>query len=88
MRLYSHPVKSRKLLLFGIVFCVGLPNALIHSAFGQEVTAGRIVSKKGQVLIYSPKKAIWEDAAVNQSLDPGLNHSYRRRWMGRRAAYR
>jgi tetratricopeptide (TPR) repeat protein len=71
MRLVSHPVKSRKLLLFGVTFCVGLLYALIHAAYGQEITAGRIVSKKGQVLIYSPKKGIWEDAAVNQSIDPG-----------------
>lgn len=71
MRLVSHPVKYRKLLLFGVTFCVGLLNALIHSAYGQEITAGRIVNKKGQVLIYSPKKGIWKDAAVNQSLYPG-----------------
>ncbi|RZB35678.1 MAG: hypothetical protein SRB2_02975 [Desulfobacteraceae bacterium Eth-SRB2] len=71
MRRVSHPVIYRKLVLFGFTLCVGLLNVLIHSAFGQEITAGRIVSKKGQVLIYSPKKGIWKDAVVNQSLNPG-----------------
>ena len=71
MRSMRHPFISFKLIIFGFVFCVGLLNTLMHTAIGQEITAGRIVSKKGQVLVYDTEKGVWEDAVVNQSLDPG-----------------